>query len=198
MHTLHSHKYISYHNVFLRQLLHDQDTLRGRHHHLRHLLRSVRLHCSTFTTDAVTGGLLFTSYVHVPGYVKNSSDESLLHQWQTMGAIGKVVVPPLTLIASGAHFLNSYMTHTQPQHYRFMTAGVLSLAILPYTLIALGPTNAELASREEKKENSPDYGLSNLDVKELIDRWSTRSVVRGFLLLASTIVSYDAMLHLTF
>ena len=146
----------------------------------------------------ITGGLLFTSYIHVPGYVKNSSDESLLRQWQTMGAIGKAVVPPLTLIASGAHFLNSYMTHTQPQHYRFMTAGVLSLAILPYTFIALGPTNAELASREEKKENSPDYGLSNLDVKELIDRWSTRSAVRGFLLLASTIVSYDAMLHLTF
>ena len=144
----------------------------------------------------ITGGLLFTSYMYVPGYVKNSSDESLLHQWQTMGAIGKVVVPPLALIASGAHFLNSYMTHTQPQHYRFMVADVLSLAILPYTFMALGPTNAELASREEKKENSSDYGLRNLDVKELINRWSNAVLSGGFLLLASTIVSYDAMLHL--
>jgi hypothetical protein len=103
----------------------------------------------------------------------------------------------LALIASGAHSLNSYMTYTQPQHYRFMAAGVLSSAILPYTFMALGPTNAELASREEK-ENSPDYGLRNLDVKGLIDRWSNRSAVKGFLLLASTIASYDAMLHLTF
>jgi len=115
-----------------------------------------------------------------------------------MGAIGKVVVPPLALIASGANFLNSYITHTQPQHYRFMAAGVLSLAILPYTFIALGSTNAELTSRQEKKENSLDYGLRNLDVRELINRWGNRSAVRGFLLLASTIVNYDAMLHLTF
>jgi Domain of unknown function (DUF1772) len=115
-----------------------------------------------------------------------------------MGAMGKVVVPPLALIASGANFVNSYMTHTQPQHYRFMAAGVLSLAVLPYTFMALGSTNAEFTSRQEKKENSPDYGLRNLDVKELINRWSKLSAVRGFLLLASTIFSYDAMLHLTF
>jgi hypothetical protein len=115
-----------------------------------------------------------------------------------MGAIGKVVVPPLALIASGANFINSYVTHIQPQQYRFMAAGVLSLAILPYTFMALSSTNAELTSREEKKENSPDYGLRNLNVKELIVRWSKFSAVRGFLLLASTIVSYDAMLHLTF
>ncbi|MCJ1359889.1 MAG: hypothetical protein MMC33_009892 [Icmadophila ericetorum] len=153
---------------------------------------------STTTSALCSGGLLFTSYMHAPAYVKNSSDASLLNQWQTMGAIGKVVVPPLALIASGANFLNSYMTHTQPQHYRFMAAGALSLAILPYTFVALASTNAELASREEQKEISPDTGLGSLDIKELITRWSNRSAVRGFLLLASTIVSYDAMLHLTF
>ena len=115
-----------------------------------------------------------------------------------MGAIGKVVMPPLALIATGANFLNSYLTHTQPQHYRFMAAGVLSLATLPYTIMALGSTNAELASREENKENSSDSELKRMDLKELINRWSDRSAVRGFLLFASTIISYDAMLHLTF
>ena len=115
-----------------------------------------------------------------------------------MGAIDKSVVPPLALIASGANFLNSYLTRTQPQHYRFMAAGGLSLAILPYTFLALDATNAELQSREEKKETSPDQSLRNLDVKGLINRWSNLSAVRGVFLLASTIVSCDAMLHLTF
>ena len=115
-----------------------------------------------------------------------------------MGAVGKVVVPPLALIATGANFLNSYATHTQPQHYRFMAAGVLSLAILPWTVVTLAPLNTEFESREEKKADSPDTGLKSLDVRELISRWSDRSAVRGFLLLASTLVSYDAMLHLTF
>ncbi len=121
-----------------------------------------------------------------------------------MGAIGKTVVPPLALIASGAHFVNSYMTHTQPQHYRFMAAGLLSLSVLPYTFMALGPTNAELASREEKETGRPgitggdDSSLNKLGVKDLITKWGELSAVRGFLFLASTFVGYDAMLHLTF
>jgi len=146
----------------------------------------------------IIGGLLFTSYIHVPGYLKNSDDGTLLDQWHTMGAIGKAVVPPLALIASGANFLNSYFTYTQPQHYRFVAAGALSLAILPYTLLTLGSTNAELASRAEKKQVGPDFGLKDLSVKDLIKRWSNRSAVRGFLLLASMLVSCDGMLHLTF
>jgi hypothetical protein len=119
-----------------------------------------------------------------------------------MGAIGKTVVPPLALIASGAHFVNSYMTHTQPQHYRFMAAGALSLAVLPYTFVALGPTNAELASREgetgAKGKDSENGELTKLGVKDLITQWGNLSAVRGFLFLASTFVGYDAMLHLTF
>ena len=115
-----------------------------------------------------------------------------------MGAIGKVAVPPLVLIASGANFINSYLTRSQPQHYRFMAAGLLSLAILPYTFVALASTNAELKAREGHKEGGREDGLRHLDLKALIRRWSDRSAVRGFLLLASTIVSCDAMLHLTF
>lgn len=136
--------------------------------------------------------------MHAPGYLKNSDDDVLLEQWQTMGTIGKTAVPPLALIASGANFLNSYFTHTQPQHYRFMAAGALSLAILPYTFLTLGSTNAELASRAEKKQGVSDTGLRSRSVKQLIKRWSARNAIRGLLLLASTLVSCDAMLHLTF
>ena len=156
------------------------------------------LHRPTFTTD-VDNRRSPLHLLHARPWLRQELLRRIpLAPMADHGCHRQSVVPPLALIASGAHFLNSYMTHTQPQHYRFMAAGVLSLAILPYTFMALGPTNAELASREEKKENSPDYGLRNLDVKELINRWSNRSAVRGFLLLASTIVSYDAMLHLTF
>jgi len=151
------------------------------------------------TTSAIcSGGLLFISYMHVPGYIKNPSDESLLTQWQTMGAIGARTMPPLTLLASGANFLASYLSPTQSQRYRFITAGVLSLAILPYTFVALASTNAELGAREGKKENTPATGLRSLDIRELIQRWSDRSAFRGFLMLASTIMGYDAMLQLTF
>ncbi|MCJ1307457.1 hypothetical protein MMC25_001103 [Agyrium rufum] len=151
------------------------------------------------TTSAFcSGGLLFTSYLHVPAYVKNSSDESLITQWQTMGAVGKFVVPPLAVIAAGANLLNSYSTRSQPQHYRFMAAGALSLAVLPYTALALGSTNAEFGSRATGKNDSPDPELNGLELKELIQRWSTRSAIRGFMLLASAFLSCDAMLHITF
>ncbi|ETI27940.1 hypothetical protein G647_00389 [Cladophialophora carrionii CBS 160.54] len=151
------------------------------------------------TTSAVgAGGLLFTSYLHIPAYVKNTSDESLLTQWQTMGALGRAALPPLALIAAGANFVNSYLTHGQPQQIRFITAGALSLAILPYTFVALGSTNAELTARAANKETGGVSAARGQDVRSLISQWGTRSAVRGVLMLASAIFSYDAMLHLTF
>jgi len=136
--------------------------------------------------------------MHVPGYLKGTSDDSILSQWQTMGAIGARTVPPLTLLASGANFLASYLSPAQSQRYRFIAAGLLSLSILPYTFVALASTNAELGTREGEKENTLDAGLRSLEIRELIQRWSDRSAVRGFLLVASTIVGYDAILQLTF
>ena len=136
--------------------------------------------------------------MQAPGYLKNTDDKTILDQWQTMDSIGKAVVPPLALVASGANFFNAYVTHTQPLYYRFLAAGALSLVILPYTFLALGSTNAELASRAERKEVGPDFGLRDLSIRDLIQRWSERSAIRGFLLLASALVSCDGMLHLTF
>ena len=115
-----------------------------------------------------------------------------------MGALGKAVIPPLTLLASGANFANAYMSPLQSQRYRFVVAGALSLSILPYTAVALASTNAELGAREATNGKSSNIWLSNLSLKELIQRWSSRSAVRGYLLLASAIVSYDAGLGLTF
>jgi len=152
----------------------------------------------TTTSVIGAGGVLFTSYMHVPAYLKNSSDESLLDQWQTMGGFGRVLVPPLVLVAAGTNFVNSYMTHGQPQQVRFMAAGALSLAILPYTFVALGTTNTELTARAEKKSTGEASTAKNEDVRTLMKTWSDRSAARGVLLLASAFFSYDAVLHLTF
>ena len=136
--------------------------------------------------------------MHVPAYAKNESDESLLTQWQTMGAVGRVAVPPLALVAAGANFLSSYMTHGQPQQARFIAAGALGLSILPYTFVALQSTNNELDERAENKSTGVVSTMPHEDLRTLINQWSNRSAVRGFLLLGSAIFSYDAMLHLTF
>lgn len=136
--------------------------------------------------------------MHVPGYIRSSDDENLLTQWQTMGAIGKAIVPPLALITGSAHFLNAYLCNLSSQRYRFLAAGVLALAMLPYTILALSSTNIELGRRQAKKDDGPDSGLKRLNIRELITRWGDLSAVRGFLMLASTIVSYDAILRFTF
>lgn len=114
-----------------------------------------------------------------------------------MGAIGEAVVPPLALFGASTNFLKSHLCDSQAQRYRFLAAGVMTLAILPYTALSLASTNAESGAREQHI-NGPDTGLKHLSIKELIQRWGNRSAVRGFFLLASTIVSYDAMLGLTF
>jgi len=152
----------------------------------------------TVTSAIGAGGILFTSYMHVPAYVKNSSDDSLLTQWQTMGAIGRTALPPLAIVAAGANFINGYLTYGQPQTYRFVAAGALSLSILPYTFVALGETNNALTAKAEKKSTDVAASGTGGDLRELINTWSNRSAVRGFLLLASAVLSYDGMLHLTF
>ena len=115
-----------------------------------------------------------------------------------MGTQGRALVPPLALIAAGANLVNSYMTHGQPQQARFIAAGALSLAVLPYTFVALGPTNTELTARAEKKSTGVQSKESNEDLRKLMKTWSDRSAVRGVFLLASAFFSYDALLHLTF
>ena len=115
-----------------------------------------------------------------------------------MGTLGKTLVPPLALVAAGANFVNSYMTHGQPQQARFVAAGALSLAIIPYTFVALGTTNTELTERAEKKGAGEVSTATKEDVRTLLKTWSDRSAVRGVLLLASAFFSYDAVLHLTF
>ena len=115
-----------------------------------------------------------------------------------MGNLGGAVVTPLVLVAAGANFVNAYLTYGQPQTYRFVGAGVLSLSILPYTFAALGQTNTELTERAEKKSTDVASTGTSQDVRELMNTWGTRSAVRGFLLIASAVLSYDGMLHLTF
>jgi hypothetical protein len=112
-----------------------------------------------------------------------------------MGTFGKTIVPPLAIVAAGANFLNGYLTHGQPQQFRFVAAGVLSLSILPFTAVALGETNTKLIAKAEKKA---DVAADTEDARTLIKQWSARSAVRGFLLLASVLCSSDALLHLTF
>lgn len=185
------------HQHVFRQLCQGQRSLCTRHHDLDHCLRCVRHAQFLEILTCVLGGLIFTSYVHVPGYVKTTNDDILLDQWQTMGAIGKSIVPPLALVAGAANLVNSYLTHTQPQHYRFMVAGLLSVAVLPYTMLFLGPTNVELAKRANRSQ-AQDPELKDQTSTQLIQRWADRSAVRGFLLLASALLSFDGMLHLTF
>ena len=115
-----------------------------------------------------------------------------------MFSLGKAAVPPLALVAGACHLLNAYGTHTQPQSVRFIGAGILSLSVLPWTLVALGPTNLELMSREEKTESPGLESQKTVGTKELVSKWSNLSAVRGWLLLAGTILGFDAMLHLTF
>ena len=115
-----------------------------------------------------------------------------------MGNFGRVLTPPLVLVAAGSSFVNAYLTHGQPQQVRFITAGALSLAVLPYTFVALGAANADLTERAENKKTATVSTMPKEDVRKVIQVWSDRSAVRGVLLLASAFASFDAILHLTF
>lgn len=77
-------------------------------------------------------------------------------------------------------------------------AGLLPAAILPFTVIALRPTNNELTSREQKADAARKGPLKSVGTRELVEKWSRLSAVRCGMALMGALIGCDAMLHLTF
>jgi len=134
----------------------------------------------------------------IPCFLKGTSDELLLTQWRLLYVRGRAVVPALTLIAGACNFVNAYNVRFQPQSTRFLVAGLLPAAILPFTVIALRPTNNELTSREQKADAARKGPLKSVGTRELVEKWSRLSAVRCGMALMGALIGCDAMLHLTF
>lgn len=69
----------------------------------------------------------------------------------------------------------------------FSAAAVLTLGVVPYTLLAMASTNNALL---EKAKSAPE--ISDTETSRLIEKWTTLNAVRGYFPLAAAAVGLMA------
>ncbi|KAH0255972.1 DUF1772-domain-containing protein, partial [Aureobasidium melanogenum] len=158
----------------------------------------------------LSGNISALSLISIPAVanIKNDSSLSNAHAvriWQQNYQRGATQNPPIALGASAslgylAWSLRNLRTATvvglRPSAL-FAIAAVSTIAIVPFTIVLMRPTNNELlglAARAQKDETSV---AETKDVEGLLERWTALNRVRGVLPMVGAVRSMglDKRLH---
>ncbi|KAL0565520.1 hypothetical protein V5O48_016505 [Marasmius crinis-equi] len=117
-------------------------------------------------------------------------------QWKDLYTRGARTMPPLAVCASSAYFYLAYKLHKYSRGLTQMyaTAGILTLGIVPYTLLVMVKTNDELSSKAVDAPTEKSEVAKGSEVNELVERWSAMNLVRGLIPLTGSIVAIYATL----
>lgn len=97
----------------------------------------------------------------------------LLDQWTRMYHYGHQVLPTMAV----ATFLLYLYSSIKGRHTRLAFAGLTTLTMVPFTWLAMVPTNNELFRLELAGRMEPSVARIE-DVRELVVHWSWLHVVR--------------------
>ncbi|CZR61030.1 uncharacterized protein PAC_10926 [Phialocephala subalpina] len=128
----------------------------------------------------------------------------MLKQWNTMFQVGRKAGPQLALLSAISYFYLSYKSHLSPlpafsntllsKTTSYAIAGLLSIGIVPYTLIFISGTNSKLLKKVEEtktlkvSDEVVEVGLGNESAHALVDWWGMLNLGRGALLVASGVL----------
>ncbi|KAG9659778.1 DUF1772-domain-containing protein, partial [Aureobasidium melanogenum] len=142
----------------------------------------------------LSGNISALSLISIPAVanIKNDSSLSNAHAvriWQQNYQRGATQNPPIALGASTSlgylawslrNFRTATVVRLRPSAL-FAIAAVSTIAIVPFTIVFMRPTNNELlglAARAQKDETSV---AETKDVEGLLERWTALNRVRGVL-----------------
>jgi hypothetical protein len=103
------------------------------------------------------------------------------------------VCPPFAVAATVAHVLNAYINRNSTADCAkyFVAAAASTIAIVPFTMIVMAPTNKELFKRE-KAARGTATGVE-LGSLELVKKWGRLNLLRAFLPAAGAVVAGFAL-----
>ncbi|MCJ1248909.1 hypothetical protein MMC30_006130 [Trapelia coarctata] len=144
---------------------------------------------SAFTSGAIASLSLIT----VPALLTNTTNASLLTCWRHTLQNGLKVCPSFAVAATIVHVLNAYINRdsTSGRAKYFAAAAASTIAIVPFTMILMAPTNEELFKREQTAlGTATGVELSSL---ELVKKWGRLNLTRAFLPAAGALVACFAL-----
>jgi hypothetical protein len=134
--------------------------------------------------------MMSLSLVAVPVLLDTVTDTAqLLRQWSRMYHYGHLIMPSLAVGTLCLHGCNSVAQRSLGRPYRlFALAGMVTIAIAPFTWIAMDSTNNELFRLEAAARESNAESLHMALARELIVRWTWLHTARSMLPLVGTIL----------
>jgi len=153
---------------------------------------------NTLSADpSLLGSTICISYIYIPSILL-SPTPLILRQWKKSFDVAKFTQPALAVISSISYGYLAYQmqgTLDQPRAEMYGLAAVANMALFPWTMIIMMPTNKKLfrkfddAQAMREKEEATEVGLPKGEsTKELIDWWGTMNVVRGVMPLIGTVL----------
>jgi len=153
----------------------------------------------------LSGNIAALSLISVPALSKSHKEDSvpagyLARQWKHTFEAGKSQNPPIAGVATAsfAYLAWSVRAGTSlsllvPKNsiILYSVAAVFTIGIVPWTIIAMMPTNNKLLA---KAEHSASVMADDKEVSDLLRKWTILNGVRSLLPLAGTAVALAAVL----
>jgi hypothetical protein len=154
------------------------------------------------TTSLIFAGANASLSIFLIPRILESPTPLLLKQWNHTYERGKAIGPPFGVVAALSFFYLSYHFHTSSTSafvnntnaWGYLTAGLLSIGIVPYTMLVLMPTNDKMKKKAdetkslEKEDHVVEIGLGEETAHQLADWWGVLNLGRGAMLTASGVL----------
>ena len=155
---------------------------------------------TTFAEYAGKGNIAALSLIAVPALCLSKVNggipsSTLVKQWKYIYETGKSQNPPIAAASAAAFFYVAWLARRIapksqiPLYYG--TAAVLTLGIVPFTLLAMSPTNNRLMKHSEGVSMEGSAALSQArddEIDQLLTKWSILNGIRSLLPLAGGIL----------
>jgi hypothetical protein len=151
--------------------------------------------CATFSSLCYTISYLTVPSLLLPApkatdkYNPKSSPGHIARQWQFVYDVGKMTGPPVSICSAGSllYAMTRIPVEFRMQRQLYIAAAVCVVSIMPFTLIALAPTNSKLIKAaeiekmgQEVEETHPGNVASKGEsTQDLVRKWAGLNAVRG-------------------
>ncbi|KAJ8076302.1 hypothetical protein PM082_000722 [Marasmius tenuissimus] len=147
----------------------------------------------------LSGSIISISTVSAPALIVPGAfyfPNQVAQQWKALYTRGASTMPPLAILSSSAYFYLAYKLSnwSTGMTRKYIVAGLLTIGIVPYTLLVMAKTNEKLSAKAVDVPTEKSEVADGPEVKDLVESWTTMNFVRGVLPLAGTIFG----LHATF
>lgn len=142
----------------------------------------------------------------VPALLRARSEDNLpiknmVNLWRNLYESGKSQNPPIAALTASAFFYLAWATRSSSPLFRqvarnsnalYGTAAILTLSIVPYTIVTMSGTNNALLAKT--KLDSEPSAEARAEIEELVNKWVSLNGLRSLLPLAGGLLGMFAAL----